>query len=181
MKRQWRFKKWGNAHPPSNVNLIAIHLHGWSIGWKVYTRKKQLGVEEEEEEEDASRRADRQINIGNGHVSSWCILDTAYRKHYTCILPPGVCTRGGCMLGIQRRRIDQLAGERDVDGGEWNRRTEEKKEETKLGWDEGDRGDKQRRLSWPLSRRGDFFEKLSQNDTIFVKKKRFSLFFLGTN
>lgn len=37
------------------------------------------------------------------------------------------------MLGIQRRRIDQLAGERDVDGGEWNRRTEEKKEETKLG------------------------------------------------
>lgn len=112
-----------------HVNLTAIHLHGWSIGWKVYTRKKQLGSRVEE---DASRRADRQINIGR---SRFIVMHPRYCVSKTLYVYPsaGVCTCTRLHARNSKAANRSARGWREGSGIE----TEEKKEETKLGEGKG--------------------------------------------
>lgn len=134
-----------------HVNLTAIHLHGWSIGWKVYTRKKQLGSRVEE---DASRRADRQINIGR---SRFIVMHPRYCVSKTLYVYPSA---GG--VHVHTAACPEFKGGESISSREGSGiETEEKKEETKLGEGKGERkewdeGDKQRRLScreeaWKIS------------------------------
>lgn len=134
-----------------HVNLTAIHLHGWSIGWKVYTRKKQLGSRVEE---DASRRADRQINIGR---SRFIVMHPRYCVSKTLYVYPSA---GG--VHVHTAACPEFKGGESissrVEGGEWNRnrRKEGGDEIGRRERKEWDEGDKQRRLScreeaWKIS------------------------------
>lgn len=120
-----------------HVNLTAIHLHGWSIGWKVYTRKKQLGSRVEE---DASRRADRQINIGR---SRFIVMHPRYCVSKTLYVYPSA---GG--VHVHTAACPEFKGGESissrVEGGEWNRnRRKEGGDEIgrreRKEWDEGDK------------------------------------------
>lgn len=105
------------------------------IGWN---RSEKEQLEDGIQSGGASRRADRQINIGRSrfivmHPRYYCVSKTLYVYIYIYPRAGGVHVHG-CMLGIQRGRKESISSrlERDVrvwGGGEWNRNEKQKEDE----------------------------------------------------
>lgn len=106
------------------------------IGWN---RSEKEQLEDGIQSGGASRRADRQINIGRSrfivmHPRYYCVSKTLYVYIYIYILVPGVCTCTAACLefkGGERNRSarDWKETLECGEGGEWNRNEKQKEDE----------------------------------------------------